>query len=393
MRTALVMLVAGMLVFACGQAPRSGPAAGDPMLFVAVSTPDGQSVDLVDARSHTTAGHLPLGVPSADWKHYYLVSGSVLQDIDPMSGGVQRTLPLPAAYELPVVTAGGMPGGLSQDGRQLVLQQQSAGVSHLLVIHTSFTADPIRIDIPGDFQFDAISNDGGRLYLIQHGAGGHYFVRDYVVGSGLDPNIIFDKSDGSAAMSGVRLMGVAAPGGSTLYSVYARPDQSAFVHELSLDAPFAVCADLSGPGFSADRKGMRWTLALNPAGDRLFAANSALGIVTEVMSPDGSQRTVHLAGGATELSGGAAFTQDGTRLIVAGAGGVRWLDVSTLHTVATALPTWTIASIAMSPDGKALYAVSGSGEIAELDGAGKVIGTFEPGLGRPILLMGVQPAG
>lgn len=390
MRATTAILVSAVLVAACGQAPRSGPAPGDPILFIAVSTPAGQAVDLVDAKTHTTTGHLPPGASTSDWKHYYVVSGSILEDVVPLTGSFQRSLPLPAPYKLPVLTAGGLPGGLSQDGRWLVLQQQGDGTSHLLRVQTSFDAPPVRVDIPGDFTFDAISNDGSRIYLIQHAAAGHYFVRDYLIGSGLDPYVIVDKSDGAAAMSGVRLMGVAAPGGSTLYSVYARADQSAFVHELSLDAPFAVCADLSGPGYGADRRAMTWTLALSPAGDRLVAVNSALGLVSEVIAPGGAPRTVHIGAAPASIAGAAVFTHDGTRLMVAGAAGIRWLDASTLQTVAIALQPWNVAGITLSADGKTVYAVSAPGQVAELDSTGRVVATFEPGLGTPWGLMGVM---
>src|SRR5947209_10610243 len=231
MRKAILAgLCALVVIAACGQVPHQGPQAGDEILYVATTS----GVAAIDGRTHTSLASLPPGVPSADWKHYYLVSGSLLLDLNPLTGWTQRSLPVPAGYALPIVTSERTPGGLSQDGVWLVLEKHDATASHLLEIRTTFTQPPGAIELPGDFTFDAISNDGSRVYLIQHAADGHYFVRDYVVGSGLDPNVIFDKTDGAAAMSGLRLMGVSAPDGSWLYSVYARKDQSAFVHELNL---------------------------------------------------------------------------------------------------------------------------------------------------------------
>jgi hypothetical protein len=376
MRKTILVALIGMLAAACGSAPRTGPAAGDDLLFVVT----GSTVASVDTRTHTVLGDLPLGVPAPDWTHYYLVSGSVLEDYDPMTGRVIRSLPLPGRYALPVVTASGAPGGLSQNGQYLVLQAPNDGTSHLLVVDTSFTRAPVRVDnLHGDFQFDAISNDGVRVYLIQHTGDGHYFVRDYVLGTGLDPTIIFDKSDGAAAMSGLRLMGVASPTGEILYSVYARKDQSAFIHQLSLDGPVAFCIDLSGPGYGGDSRAMRWSLAMTRDGARLFAANSLLGVVSELWLTSNDKRTVPFDRAAMHASAGALITPDGRSLVIAGTG-VRWLDPTTLHTTAIALDSWTVAGIAFAPDGGSLYVVSDTGQIAQLDGSGHTIASFDSGL-------------
>ena len=386
MRKTIVVALLGVLLAACGQAPRTGPIAGDDILFIA----SGSSVSAVDARTHTAVVQLPLGVPSADWKHYYIAAGGRLDDYNPMTGSVVRSFTVPEGYALPVVTASGSPGGLSQNGRYLVLQGPTDGSSHLMIVDTSFAIPPVRIDdLKGDFTFDAITNDATRVYLIQHTSDGHYYVRDYVIGSGLDPTIIFDKSDGSLAMSGVRLMGVPAPDGSTLYSVYAREDRSAFIHQLYLGAPIAICIDLSGPGYATDRRAMRWSLAISSDGSRLFAANGALGVITELWLNANNSRTVPLDGGAMAAAAGTTLTPDGTHLVVAGAG-VRWLDSSTLKTTATALGGWTVAGDAFTPDGGSLYVVSNSGQVAHLSPTGSVLATFDSGLGAAASLLSVQ---
>ena len=377
MRKPILVGLASLLIAACGQVPQQGPRAGDQVLYIATTS----GVAAVDARSHTSLALLGPGVASPDWKHYYVVSGSALLDLDPATGSVQRSTPLPAGYSLPVVTAGRMPGGLSPDGEWLTLEKHDVAGSHLLVVRTTLAQSPEAIELAGDFTFDAVSNDGTRVYLIQHAADGHYFVRDYVIGTGLDPQIVFDKTDGSAAMSGVRLMGVPAPDGSWLYSVYARKDQSAFVHELSLDASVALCVDLVGPGYAADGGAMQWALAMTPEGDRLVAVNGPLGVVTEMVPPGGPDAGA--SGRVTGLSGptSAVLTPDGATLIVGGHGGLRWIAVNSLRTTATALESWTIVGLLLAGDGKTIYAVSDSGQVARLDAAGHVISTFDSGLG------------
>jgi len=370
MRTAIAVTLAGLLIAACGRAPQAGPHAGDDVIFIAA----GSSVVAFDVQSKTAVAQLPAGVASADWKHYYFGSGGVLADYNPMTGEAARSLPIPQGYALPVVTASGMPGGLSQNGRHLVLQAPNDGTSHFLVVDTSFTKAPLRIDIRGVFDFDAISNDGTRIYLIQRAGNGHYFVRDYVVGIGLDPNIIFDKTDGAAAMSGVRLTGVPSSDGVWLYSVYARKDQSAFVHELNLDAAIALCVDLTGPGYAADQKAMHWFLAMSGVSGRLLAVNGPLGVVTDM----DAGTTAHIDG----MRGGtsAVVTSDGRSLLIAGEG-VRRLNASTLQVTATALESWNVTGLAASTGGKAIYAISDSGRVAALDPSGHVTMTLDSGLG------------
>src|SRR5260221_4662786 len=154
MRNTIAIAVSTLVLAACGQAPVQGPQAGDHIVYEAFAT----TVAMVDVRTHGVLGHLPLGVPSADWKHYYVVSGGVLQDLDPRDGSVQRVMSLPAGYALPVVTASGMPGGLSPNGQWLDLQGVHAQKSALLEVNTSFPQAPGHIDPVRRFEVDAVNN-------------------------------------------------------------------------------------------------------------------------------------------------------------------------------------------------------------------------------------------
>ena len=176
-------------------------------------------------------------------------------------------------------------------GRWLVLQrfdrqaQTLPSKSHFLIFDTSGMDVRRSIDLDGYFQFDAISNDGERLFLIQYINSSDYHVRVYSVSGGaLDPNFVADKDDGAAAMNGLKLSGVASHDGQWLFSVYGRANQGAFIHALNLDAGFAVCLDLPGNGYSdTDRSSLDWSLALSPDGNHLYATNPALGVVTTIL--------------------------------------------------------------------------------------------------------------
>jgi hypothetical protein len=341
-------------------------------------------------------------VPSRDWKHLYSIVGSSLVDTDPQTGALLNTTLLSGTYQLPPATINGMPGGTSPDGRWLVVEsfERSANsvptATHMLLIDTTSAKVAHRVNLSGHFQFDALSNDGQRLYLIQYLNGKEYYVRLYdVIGSRLEDNIVFDKSDGNQAMVGTRLSGVASPDGHWLFSMYVRENESPFVHALSLDGPFAFCLDLPGSGYANNPAEMRWSLAMDPAA-HLYAVNGATGVVAKI---DGSaqfnpqiERTAHLSGGKSAKAGSnaAVISRDGKTLVTAAATGIEWVDTGSLATRMQALGDWHIWSLALSPDGRLLYAVGDNGHIAEVSMAtGEVAHTFDPAEGQPMALMRV----
>jgi WD40 repeat protein len=405
-----------VVVASCGRAPYAPLVSGtDYKLYEATS--QRANVAVIDTRSHATERTLPLGTPSADWKHLYSVSGSMLTDTNPATGKTLHQLRLPEDYQLPAATLSGLPGGLSQNSRWLVVDSFDTAASiptasRFLVIDTTYAVAPRQIYLNGNFNFDAISNDGQRLYLIEYVSTSIYRVRMYDVATGmLDPNIVFDKSDGSLAMAGLRLGGVASPDGSFLYSVYVRQDKGPFIHALFLSAPIAFCVDLPGAGYggAGGDAAFHWSLTLSPDGSRLYAANAATGTVSvlDITGNVGPPRIVRTAQVDTGQSNSGALAQnvqakefganaavispDGRTLVTAGTRGIVWIDTATLKVRARALPDWTVWSLALSSDGKTLYAVSDSGNVAELSMAGPTLTTtFDPGAGQPIALVRVE---
>jgi len=359
---------------------------------------------------------LPLGTPSPDWAHLYSVQGGNLIDLDAQTGATLHSLRLPGDFQLPPATASGVPGGLSQNGRWLVLESTditSSGIphaTHLLVVDTTYARAPQQVNLNGLFGFDAVSNDGARIFLIEYLNGNQYHVRFYDLGAGrLDPNVIFDKSDSSSAMAGVRLSGVASHDGQWLFSVYVRADKSAFIHALNLDVPFALCLDLPGSGYSTNPDEFQWSLAMNATGTHLYAANGATGIVTDLPIDGGTPGQLRAArlnnsqsGGifgvmnveAKEFGGnGAAVSPDGRTLVIAGKTGLVWIDTATMKARDRQLSNWRVWSLGMSPDGSTVYAVNDAGMIAELPMNGAhAPTTFSGAAGQPLALIRVAAA-
>ncbi len=343
------------------------------------------------------------GVPTRDWAHIYAIVGGSLVDIDPQTGATLSSMTLPGHYQLPPATISGMPGGGSPDGRWLVVEafdQTFSGIpsaTHMLLIDTTASQVMHRVNLAGYFRFDAISNDGQRLYLIQFLNGKEYYVRLYdVVAGALTDNIVVDKSDGNQAMTGVRLSGVASPDGHWLYSMYVRDNDVPFIHALSLDGPFAFCLDLPGSGYAKSEAEMQWSLVMNREGSRLYAVNGATGVVAEIdiwsqYSPQ-VIRTAHITTGGSPrvASGGAVISPDGKTLVTAGGSGIVWVDTAQLTARFRALNDWHVSSLGLSPEGRTLYAVKDSGAIAEVGmTSGDVAATFDPAAGQPMALMRV----
>lgn len=416
MRPLVLAIGALVILAACGRVPGSQVSPGDYKLYVAASTSSSQQLSVIDSRSHSVELSMQLGTPSPDWTHLYTVKGDTLVDLDPLTGATRHSLRLPGLFELPPATLSGVPGGLSPNGHWLVLQSfdrtdSIPSATHMLVVDTSYASAPRQIDLKGLFNFDAISNNGQRVYMIQYLSGNQYHVRFYDMSLGrLDPQIVFDKSDGSAAMAGLRLTGVASPDGQWLYSVYIRENQSAFIHALSLDNPVAFCIDLPGSGYSTNGDEFHWSLALNAGGSHLYAANGATGIVADIPIDNGfpSRPThiAHLAGGqsasrliqtveAKELGGNAAaLTPDGQTLVIAGKTGLLWVDTASLKARDHQLTGWNIWSVAITADGATVYAMDDTGMIAELPVSGTTHSatTFSGAGGQPLALIRVAAA-
>src|ERR1700682_1081786 len=413
MRRALLAVSAFVVLAGCGS---PGPvAAGSYKLYEAAApAAKGQIVAVIDTQSRTTERRLPMGIPAPDGKHFYALGSGSLQDIEPRSGTTLRTLQLPDNFEFPPATLGGVPGGLSQNGRYLVLQTQGPRTtSHMVLIDTQQFNIAKRIDLNGKYDFDAVNNSGQNVYVIEYPnpKDSYYHVRVYEVGNGrLADFFVIDKSEPNDVMTGVRLSGVYSPDGQWLYSVYTRENKGAFVHALNLNQPFAFCLDLPGPGSLASGNAFEWSLAITPDGRHVYAANGPLGLVTQIDNPDGSRASITRNGKFSSIGptanllvrdvsakqmgrNAAVVSNDGKTLVTAGMNGLIWIDTGTLQVRNRTLTNWSVWSLAATPDGAMLYALNEGGGIAEIAMASaKVVATFDPAEGYPMGLLRVEPA-
>jgi hypothetical protein len=159
------------------------------------------------------------------------------------------------AFGIPAVTSAGASGGLSPDGRLLVLAEPPnynglRQQSRFVVLSTGALARVATITLPGEFGFDAISPDRRTLYVIQHDSQAdlvRYVVRAYdLVKRRLLPQAIVDKREPGETMRGYPIARATSPGGAWVYTMYWKvPGSSvAFVHALNAAGRSAFCVDL-----------------------------------------------------------------------------------------------------------------------------------------------------
>lgn len=362
-----------------------------------VRTGQGDHVIVFDTADKAPRRELPSVAPAGDWSVVYAViyggGKTTVRAIDAATGRTLRELKLSGNYALPAIGMDGTPGGLAPNGRWLALtavpgaadRRGSDGMlvrSRFLVLSTAFDGTPKPIEIEGDFWFDALSNDGSSLYLIENLAytrEGRYQVRAYNVQAGtLDPQVIVAKG-ATQIMQGVRQMAIASPTGEWLYSLYLRNANGPFIHALNLQSRFAVCIELPKQDTGDWEKQLFWAMAMAPEGNAVYVANGALGVVAEMdpsefrvkrtaMLPAALATKTPLAALAGLLlpaaeakgipAGGAVLSPDGATLWTVAPKGLVAINTRDLSVRGRYLQETAFQSIALSADGSRLYATS-----------------------------------
>lgn len=189
-----------------------------------------------------------------------------------MRGGrILRWTSIPGTYGVPLVASDGSAGGLSNDGKTLVLTDGASPpgphTTTLFVPVRTRTLTPRRpvIVLPGSFSFDALSPDASTLYLIQYSSArnyNRYRVRAYdLVAHKLLPGAIVDRREPDEVMAGVPVTRATTADGQWAYTLYARSSKPPFVHALDTMGREAFCIDL--PLHLDQQQQMRLRLALD----------------------------------------------------------------------------------------------------------------------------------
>jgi hypothetical protein len=155
-------------------------------------------------------------------------------------------------YGVPLVAYDGTSGGLSGDGRSLVLGSYGplpgeSGKTRFVVLDTKTLATRQAIVITGSWSLDAVSPTASTLYLTEHLRAGDkplYRVRTFDTRSGRLGGAIVDRLESEKDMGGQPLARASSTGGRWAYTLYARRGDRPFVHALDTVRREAFCIDL-----------------------------------------------------------------------------------------------------------------------------------------------------
>ena len=264
-------------------APCSGQVSSPPgtqLLFVQPQGVGG-AVHAYDPRSGTRVFSLPPGITSADGKwHVTAVARGGQTVVTPF---VVETATIAGSM---VVRGRRTLDGVSPNGRFAALTRRPPDGRTTDVVVANVFAGRVahRLRLRGDFEVETISNDGGRLFLIQHletDGAPRYLVRLFDLSRARLASTPLRGAGEPSVMAGLAWSGVGSPDGRWLLTLYLNTDRNlAFVHALDLVRSSPVCIFLPSGGRFESLK--RYGLTLSPDGRRLYATNPALGAVAVI---------------------------------------------------------------------------------------------------------------
>jgi hypothetical protein len=200
------------------------------------------------------AGPVGVTVPTGTARYVTIPAGhgTVVARVRRNGGRIIRSRLLPGTFTIPAVAYDGSAGGLSADGRTLVLITPRTSFPRarttLLVLGARGLATRATIRLRGDFSFDAISPQGRLAYLIQYKNPRdptRYLVRAYdLVHGRLLQAPVVDPHERGEKMRGNPLSRVVSPDGRWAYTLYDGAGGTPFVHALDTSGRTARCIDL-----------------------------------------------------------------------------------------------------------------------------------------------------
>jgi DNA-binding beta-propeller fold protein YncE len=377
MGTIRILVLAAVLA-GCGAPPATHATSATPapppaseQIYVATD----RGVSLL-AQSGATVRELPRGVAAPDWSAFYVVepgSTTIVRVLDPLSGAERRAITVPGRYDLSSAYRVA-PSGLSRSGAFFALEATPTPTASGFAVVDMKSGTVKTVTVPGEMTVDVVSDDGVSLYLVEHKPDNRYNVRIFDLLSGrLAETPIGDLKQVEVStpanvarglMAGIYQASVDGTLSSWHFSLYSNPGRRPFIHALNVNARYATCIlDLpvgtgpAAPGF--------WTVALAPTGKHMYATNAVEGTVTrydadtlQSLQWQSLRRTAARATAGIDPTTAAVISPEGYRLYVVAEAGVIVIDTATLGLKAHLVPDRAVRSIALTSDGRRLYALS-----------------------------------
>jgi hypothetical protein len=194
---------------------------------------------------------------SSDGPRYVTIaagSSTIVERIAQSGGQVMASRSLRGSFTIPAVAYDGSAGGLSADGKTLVLIEPRTSfpraTTKLLVLDSDGLKPRRLVTLQGDFSFDAISPNGSWLYFIHYLSPNdptRYLVQAFDVQRGrLSAKSIVDPKEPGEKMRGNPLSRTMSADGRWAYTLYDGAGATPFVHALDTVGRSAHCIDLDG---------------------------------------------------------------------------------------------------------------------------------------------------
>jgi len=215
------------------------------------------------------------GVLAPDGKTRYVAIGmygagnTMLARVDAHTGSVLGAVSLLGTWGIPIYTYTPNSGqGLSLDGKNLVLADLANVYPRTLSRFMLLDPRSLRMRdaflLKGDYEFDALSPDAKRLYLIQHTNAAdqsRYVVRAYDLPTHtLLPGRVADRTQRNWVMQGFPISRTTSSDVRWVYTLYGNPDGFPFVHALDTVRGVAHCVGLPWRGSYTAVYNLRLTL-------------------------------------------------------------------------------------------------------------------------------------
>lgn len=181
-------------------------------------------------------------------------NSTIVERIAQPGGEVLASRSLRGSFTIPAVAYDGSAGGLSADGKTLVLIEPRTSFprarTKLLVLGSDGLKPRRLVTLQGDFSFDAISPSGSWLYFIHYVSPNdptRYLVQAFDVQRGrLSAKPIVDPKEPGEKMRGNPLSRTMSADGRWAYTLYDGAGATPFVHALDTVGRSAHCIDLDG---------------------------------------------------------------------------------------------------------------------------------------------------
>jgi hypothetical protein len=193
-------------------------------------------------------------------------ASTIVAAVRTSDGRILRYSTINGGFGVPIVAFDGTTEGVSRDGRTLVLAEFGASrqQTRFAVLSTPRLKLQKTVTLRGYWAFDALSRDGRTLYATQYlsaDANARYNVRavSLVTGKPLGGAIV-DKREPDEEMNGAPWSRARSANGAWAYTLYAKPNGTAFVHALDTSSRRAFCVDLPWRSSTQARSAVRLSL-------------------------------------------------------------------------------------------------------------------------------------